>query len=266
MRRATTLGSALVLLALSSMAVPASAQPPPAPDAEPDDGPPGPAIVIAATPPEPEAPAPRPAVPHTQHFSAGLGFRAGIVSGEGYDPFSKDNALASGTLFGSYTPFSLRPASLHLAFEWDFASPSSSARGNESSLEIQRLGVGLEARYSPISRLALFVRGMPSAIHTYASIDDAVLGKKLESSSWTWGLDVSGGAAARIGAVGSSEYPVASFWLALDMGYRFAGSTKMRLRPGDLGEEDQTRRFGEVPLPNLDLSGFIARLSGSVSF
>jgi len=221
---------------------------------------------MAGEEPAAEAPVEPPARPHNQYFALGLGFRAGVVSNAGYDPYSEDNTLPAATLFGTFTPFSTRPASLHLAFEWDFGGASATARGLPSSLGMHRLALGLEGRYAPISRISFFARAMPAAIRVSGTIDDTALGNKLETASWTWGVDFTGGAAARIGAVGDRDRPKVSFWLALDMGYRFAGSTKMRFRPGDLTEDDQTRSFGEIPLADLDLSGFISRLSGSISF
>src|SRR5262249_52208529 len=114
--------------------------------------------------------------------------------------------------------------------------------------------------------MSIFLRAMPSALHVGGSIQDPVLGTKLETGSWIWGADVTGGAAARIASVGRSDSPAASFWIALDMGDRFGTTTAMLFRPGDLTVQDQGRRFGEVPLPSLDLSGFVGKLSASVSF
>jgi hypothetical protein len=231
--------------------------------------PPGPGRDEAA--PAPPAPhrdeaAPAPAAPHKQHWSAGLGFVGSVVASPGYDPYSKDNTLPMLALFGTFTPWDSRPFQLRIAFEWDYGGSSSTARSEPSNLEIHRLALGLEGRYTPMSRIALFVRGMPAAMHIGASIKDPYLGNTLETGIWTWGVDLTGGAAARIGSIGNSESPVASFWVGLDMGYRFAGTAAMRFRPGDLTEDDQSRHFGEVPLPNLDLSGFLSRLSVSVSF
>lgn len=217
--------------------------------------------------PPAEDAAPRPAdPPHKQRISLGLGFRGGVVESAGYDPYSANNTLPMASLQGSFTPWPMRPVQFSLVAEWDYGGSDATARGNQASLTMHRLALGLESRYLPITRMAFFARLVPAAMRAAATIDDAYLGNKLEASSWTWGLDVTGGAAARVGAVGPNEAPLVSFWLALDMGYRFAGATEMRLRPGDLGEEDQTRKFGEIKMTDLDLSGFIGRLSFSVSF
>lgn len=204
--------------------------------------------------------------PHKQYFSAGAGVRAAVVSSEGYDPYSKNNALPMVSLFGTFTPWPTRPVSGHLAFEWDFGSSGAQARGLPSSLSVHRLALGLEGRYAPVSRISLFARAMPSAIHVDGSVRDSFLNQTLATASWIWGLDLTGGAAARIAAVGSSDHPLVSFWVALDMGYRLTGSTEMKLRPGELSQKDAVRSFGDVPLPSLDLSGFVGRLSASVAF
>ena len=240
----------------------ALAQPPPAGAGE------APATIeIDPAAPAPEQPDPKPAgPPHKQRFSVGLGFRGGVVSDPGYDPYSTNNALPMASVQGTFTPWLTRPVAFSLVAEWDYGGSYATVRGNQASMNVHRLALDLESRYMPITRMAFFARVVPSAMRVGASIDDAYLGNKLEASSWTWGVDVTGGAAARVGAVGTNENPLVSFWLALDMGYRFAGPASMRLRPGDLTEEDQTRKFGEIPMTDLDLSGFIGRLSFSVGF
>lgn len=249
--RSRTIAGALALALCALASLPAAAQPAlPAPD------------------PQGEAPpaAPAPAAARRQYLSLGLGLRAAAVESEGLDPFSEDNAIPMLTLFGTVTPWATRPFSVHLAFEWDYGGTSARARGLASSMEVHRLAVGLELRYLPVSRISLFVRGMPAAIHLGGRIADASFVDHLEANAWTWGVDATAGAAARIAAFGDAEHPAASMWIGLDMGYRFAGSAAMRLRPGGLSDADRGRRFGELPMADLDLSGFVGRLTGSVSF
>lgn len=229
--------------------------------------PPPPAVVIAEEAQPKDEPAKVPKAPHRQYVSLGLGFRAAVVESAGFDPFSESNALPMTTLFGTVTPWaSAKPVSIHLAFEWDYGGSGATARAIPSSIDVHRLALGLEGRYLPISRIALFVRAMPAAIHAGGTVEDVAFTGKLTANAWTWGFDLTGGAAARVGAFGPSDAPNASIWIGLDMGYRLAGAASMRLRPGDLTEEDQGRHFGEIPLRDLDLSGFVARLSASVSF
>ncbi len=237
----------------------------------PEDRPPvGPSYVMPAVDSPTEEPAPKPAKapakPYDQHWSAGMGFLGSSVDSPGFDPYSKTNTLPMISLFGTVTPWATRPVSVHLAFEYNYGGASATARGDASSLDAHRLSLGVEGRYQPISRMRLFVRAMPSVIRVDGSIQDPYLNSHLAAGSWTWGADLTAGAAARIGAVGHADLPRVSFWLGLDMGYRFAGVTSMRFRPADLTEDDQTRHFGEVTLPNLDLSGFVGKLSLSVGF
>ena len=217
-----------------------------------------------------EAPAPERArrvwTPVEQHWSAGLGFLGNNVPGEGFQPYSTNRTLPMASVFGTYTPWFSRPFSIHLAGEWNFGEASAAARGAQSSLTVNRLALGLEGRAQPLSRMRLFVRLMPGAIHESASLQDAYLGNRLEGSAWTWGLDMTAGAAARIGAVGHPDGPAASFWISLDLGYRLSGNATLKLRPADLTEDDQTRTFGDVSLPSIDLSGFIGKVAFSASF
>lgn len=304
MRLRTAIPQVLVIAGLSAAALGASAQEkaPPLPDSEEaadssepprvararaedadSDAPPAPAALKASAPPPAVAVAPAfphedakesaegsAKKPHRQHFSLGFGLRMGAVDGAGYDPYSRGDALATGTLFGTYSPWptnwATKPFSLHLAGEWDWGNSDAGARGVDSSLTVHRLSLGLEARYMPITRMRLFVRGMPSAIHVSGVLKDQSFEHELEAASWTWGVDVTGGAAARVGSIGPNDAPIVSFWIGLDMGYRFAGVTSMVLRPTGLTDADATRRFGEIPMTPLDLSGFIARTSFSVAF
>lgn len=227
-----------------------------------------PAYILPAVeaPREEPAPAKPPPQPRIQHWSAGFGFTGSAVNSPGFDPYSKSNTLPMISVFGTYTPWVTRPVSVHLGLQYDYGGAGEKARGANASLDIHRLALGLEGRYVPVSRMMLFVRAMPAAVHLGGTIQDPYLNTTLESGSWIFSADVTGGAAARIGSIGHAELPAVSFWVALDMGYRFAPSASMRFRPGNLTADDEGRRFGEVTLPNLDLSGFIGKLSVSVSF
>jgi hypothetical protein len=213
-----------------------------------------------------EAPATPAHAPRRQYVSLGFGIRAAHIESKGYDPYSESDGQPMMTLFGTVTPWPTRPFSVHLAFEWDYGSSESHARGIESTLDLHRLALGLELRYLPISRISLFARAMPAAIHAGGVVKDASFTDHLEANAWTWGVDATAGAAARVASFGHVEHPAASIWIGLDMGYRFAAPAAMRLRPGGLTEADQARRFGEVPMADLDVSGFVGRLTGSVSF
>lgn len=262
-----TIQGALVL-ALGAASTAAAAQPPLASAQASEPPPAAPAGVEAATTERAtkDQPTVGPSSPRRQYVSLGLGIRAAVVEGAGLDPFSRIDGLAMATLFGTVTPWPTRPWSVHLAFEWDYSGTQAQARGIPSSLDVHRLSLGLELRYLPISRISLFARAMPAVIHAGGTVEDPSFVDRLEANAWTWGVDATAGAAARIASFGPAEHPAASIWIGLDMGYRFAAPAAMRLRPAGLTDEDRGRRFGEVPMADLDLSGFVGRLTGSVSF
>ncbi|MEZ4301810.1 MAG: hypothetical protein R3B70_43145 [Polyangiaceae bacterium] len=251
-RTLCAVSSALVALALSGAALA---------DAPPSDAPPAEA--------ESEEPIVLPGAkkPHrVQYVSLGLAFSTSLVESKGLDAYSDDDVLPMISVFGTVTPFATRPFSVHLAFGWDWGQTEALARGIPSSLDVHRLSLGIEGRYMPISRLALFVRALPAAIHAEGNVQDASFADHLSAGAWTWGVDLTGGAAARLAAFGNSENPAASVWMGLDMGYRFAGTAEMKLKPAGLTEDDLSRRFGELPMAALDLSGFTGRLHVSVWF
>ena len=116
----------------------------------------------------------------------------------------------------------------------------------------------------PKSRFYLYTRLMPAAMHLGGEIDDQELGMQLESSTWTFTLDASAGAALRLGTAGQEPKRTASFWLMMDWGYIFAGQASMTFRP--VVEDDPTRTFGTTNLPGLRPGGFVMRTSFAVSF
>lgn len=202
--------------------------------------------------------------PLTHHFGIHLGARVVHIPSSGYDPFSDSNGLGQSVIAATFTPWRSLPFSAHVAAEWNVGSSNALARGDETSLSLYRFAAGIEGRYEPISRLYLFVKLMPAALHARAEIEDPALNVTLKSRSWAWSLDATGGAAFRVASGGKDHDPAVSFWLLCDMGYSFAGKADMVFTPGDV--EEESRRFGSVALPGLDPSGFVTRITGALTF
>ncbi|MFT3775841.1 MAG: hypothetical protein QM820_61640 [Minicystis sp.] len=81
------------------------------------------------------------------------------------------------------------------------------------------------------------------------------------SRTWTWGLDVSGGAGLLLGSTGPGG---AKFWMTLDFGYMFAGESQMNYAPA--ASEEDPRKYGAVTLPAFKPAGGISKLGLSVAF
>jgi hypothetical protein len=202
-------------------------------------------------------------LPH--HFGIQVGVRTTHIPHSGYDPYADSNGLAQASFVGVYTPWRTLPFSVHLVGEWNIGRSTSIARGDPTSLAIHRIALGIEGRYEPVSRLYLFAKVAPSALHLRGEIEDFGLGATLTSRTWTWGLDTTGGAALRLGNAGKEGDPAATFWLMLDMGYSFTGEAEMIYRPAEL-DENENRRFGDIALPSIGPGGFVTRFGGAVTF
>jgi hypothetical protein len=258
----------------------ASSAPPPAASSPPPPGSPaaaapapaiqGSAALSAVTPSTPQdttpdaAPPPR-TRPLPHHIGIQLGVRTTHIPHSGYDPYADSNGLAQAAFAATYTPWRSLPLSVHLVGEWDIGRTSSIARGDPTSLMIHRIALGIEGRYEPVSRLYLFAKVAPSALHLRGEIEDIPLGATLASRTWTWGLDTTGGAALRLGNAGKEADPGATFWLMLDMGYSFTGEAEMIYRPAEL-DENEGRRFGDIALPSIRPGGFVTRIAGAMTF
>lgn len=208
---------------------------------------------------------PRPDVPVRPHrFGVYFGIRAMNLKHSGYDPYSDSDAFVQHAVGFSFSPVRTRPLSLHFLAEWNLGASSAYARGAQTDLLVNRIALGVEARWMPKSRFYLYAKVVPAAVNLYATIDDYALGATLESSAWTYMIDTSGGAALRLGTAGKEPGRTASFWLMMDWGYTFAGQTSMTFRPKEI--EDDTRKFGAINLPSFQPSGFITRASFGVTF
>lgn len=201
---------------------------------------------------------------HRQRFGVYIGFRAINVKHPGYDPFSESDALATSAIGFSFTPSRSQRFSLHFATEWNIGSSTAYARGAQTDLLVNRVALGLEGRWMPKSRFYLYARVMPAAVHLAGKIEDWELGVDLESSSWTFAVDTSAGAALRLGTAGKEPKRTTSFWLMMDWGYVFAGQADMTFLPAK--NEEEPRNFGAINLPGLRPGGFVTRASFAVTF
>jgi hypothetical protein len=199
-----------------------------------------------------------------ERFGVYFGFRALNLKHAGYDPYSESDALATNAIGLSFTPTTSKRFALHFATEWNIGSSQAYARGAEADLTVNRFALGLEGRWMPNSRFYLYARVMPAAMYLFGEIKDWEMGVNLESSSWTFAVDTSAGAALRLGTATSERKRTASFWLMIDWGYSFAGEASMTFRPAEI--EDETRTFGDINLPGLRPGGFVTRTSFAVTF
>jgi hypothetical protein len=190
-----------------------------------------------------------------------VGLRSTFVTDPGFDPFATSNVLTSFSLGGSRTIFVEDAFSFAPGIFWDYGARSATARGQATSLEVNRLSLALEGRYHIAPWVYGLVRVTPGAIHQSAQIDDPLAGAPYVANAWTFAFDASAGAAFLLGPHSSS--PV-HWWLAGEGGYGYAGSASLMMHT-DLAAGDP-RRTGDLDMGQLALSGAFFRIYGSVTF
>jgi hypothetical protein len=228
-----------------------------------------PTVIVGILPAASVAPDAAPARARKRYVQRGYTIAAGVrntvVTSEGYDPYSKTDLLAQGSVGVAYAFWRPRPFSLALAAGWDGGVHEAFARGAPASIAAHRLSLGLLTRTPILSRLDGFVRVSGEAIHLRGSIDEPSANAPLVARTWTWGIDALGGASILLATAGGDPaWPAARFWIDLEAGYAFAGEARMAYHP-DV-DDDDPRLYGSVDLPALRLSGFTTRASLAMSF
>lgn len=230
--------------------------------------PPGGAPPPSTPVPEPEADEPKEPAPTTlpHWFGAEIGVRTTLLTHDGFEPFVADSVSLLGqlALAASVTPLKFAPIEIGFVPEYNVGAVSHTLRGQESSLALHRLAVGVRVDATITRHLHLYVRGAPAAVYLHGSIRDAAIDRSVVSNGWTWGIDATGGIAVLMGAVGKREHPALGFWLLAEYGYMFAGKKQLDYAPAE--DDDDPRRFGSIELPAVRPGGVINRLSLALSF
>lgn len=219
---------------------------------------PAPAPLPADAPPLAPPPAERSSRPE---ITLGVGVRGMVLPSAGFDPYATTDALAQGSFLAEITLVKLGPASILLFAEYAIGARKASARGQEASLSLHRLAGGAETRVQIAKRFYLAAKLAPMAYHLRGTITDDALDRPLVSRTWTWGLDVAGGAGLLLGRTGERG---ASFWLTADLGFTFAGESSMSYAPAPSDEDPRT--YGSVSLPPFKPAGGSGRFGFAVAF
>jgi len=225
----------------------------------------GPRVAVAVAAPAP-APAraddtPLPVKSSRPEISLEVGLRGTLIPNPGFDPYASNDFLLQASAGAGLTVVRMGNASILLFAEYDGGTRRATARGQEASLALHRIGGAAETRFQLGRRFYLAARVAPAALHLRGSITDPTLDRPLVSRNWTWGLDASGGAGLLLGRVGARG---ARFWLTLDFGYRFAGESQMSYAP--VASDEDPRKYGSVMLPAIRPAGPTSRMTFAVSF
>jgi len=166
-----------------------------------------------------------------------LGGRADRLGGGGFDAFSEDRWMAESVLAASYRVAGSGDSGMIVGASWNHGSASSTARGTETSLALDRLSLSLGAQRAVGRRLTFFARLAPGVVRLQAGLaESSVLnanqyGTEITLSQTHWALAVEGaaGAAFRVGELARPREHVLALWLTAEGGYGLAGSTTLAL-------------------------------------
>lgn len=201
------------------------------------------------------------------------GMRSDLIRSAALDPFAGTDSIGQGTLGIGYRFGQADAAGLALGFEWSRGSVSAGARAAATDLTIDRLTLGIEARYPVMGRLAVFVRLAPGVVRSQAHWYDLSApppayqdggGSALGQKKWSPAVDAGAGLAFRFGDLHSPGLPSVSLWLVADGGFGFSPGHEVVLRNQSqplAGRIDDPIRLG-----NLSFSGAFARVRVAASF
>ncbi len=145
---------------------------------------------------------------------------------------------------------------------FDFGDTSATARGQGTSLSMQRINVPLEGRrhFGPWGYA--FARVAPGLAQQSATLDEASApGMSLKKSAWMFATDVSAGYAFLVTPRFDRFEQKARFWLQADVGYGWVAGDELALVPSG-----GTGNVGGVDVGTLSMTGAFFRLGGAVSF
>lgn len=199
-----------------------------------------------------------------RHVGFEAGMRTTVVLDEGYDPYSSNDLLPHFAASATWVPLRMAPFSVGLVGEYDLGGSSGMARGDATSMLVQRASLGLQARLALGSRVYTFAKAAPSVMYMRGSITDAAVDRPLTADAWTWGVDATGGAAVMIGRAGDPDWPALRVWIVGEIGYAFAGKSEMVFSPEE--RDDDPRMFGSVRLPGFRPAGVVNRLALALTF
>lgn len=166
-----------------------------------------------------------------------LGFRVDQLRGGGVDAFSSDHALTELMLAASYRLAGSLEDGLTVGAIWNHGSASATARGTDTSLDLDRLSLSLGGHRAVWRRLNVFARVAPGAVRVKAglaessvrSANDYGTDTTLTQTSWALAVEGAAGVALRVGELARPREHVFALWLTVEGGYGWAGSTALAL-------------------------------------
>jgi hypothetical protein len=196
----------------------------------------GAANPVAAPPPEAEPEAQVPIARLYKPERVGrleLGYRGSYVTQPGFNPFSNNDYL--GQLSLGYTRALVASRSglaLGAGVLWDHGESAAQARGDTTSLLLNRVSVPIEGRLHLRRWGYGFVRVAPGVAAVRVEVDDASAPGALTKARWLFSTDLSAGYALPVATRAEGEHGVMRFWLQGEGGYGWVAGESLVLSSG----------------------------------
>jgi len=193
------------------------------------------------------------------------GYRGSYVRSSGYNPFSNNGYFPEFSLAASRTLFRSGRFSFAPGVAWDVGNTGATARGDVSSLAMQRITVSLEGRLHLGPPGYAYLRAAPGAAVQHAQIDDpSSPGAPLSNRQWVFATDLSAGYAWLVWPRFERSLVQPRLWLQGEGGYGFVAEQRLALAPAL--PSGSTERASGIDLGSLSMQGGFFRIAAAVSF
>ncbi|MEO8213678.1 MAG: hypothetical protein ABI560_10815 [Myxococcales bacterium] len=206
-------------------------------------------------------------------LTASAGMRSDLVASAGLDPFAATDSIPQTALAVGYRFGHDVMSGIGVAFEWDHGNSTATARGTDTSLTVDRLSLGLDARVAIRTRLAAFARLAPGLMRHHASFNEPAAPPPayqegapgaLQQTAWVPAADLSGGLVLRIGDVRPDQRRTFTFLVVGEGGYGLARAHDLTVASNHQTPAGRTDE--PVHLGRLAFSGMFLRLYLALSF
>jgi len=201
---------------------------------------------------------------HQRHWWATMGVRTSFVNDSGFDPFAYGDALVQFTVGGGRALVSRRSLSLGVGVLYDVGKRSADARGDATSLLMQRVVLAPRIRNHLWARMFVFARPAVGLLRTRARLDESASGATLEAHNWGAAFDLTAGAEYQAYGQASGEDPSPRLWFGAEGGYGWAQKVHLEMSPDDSAGGPE--RVAPLDLGDLTLRGPTFRITATLSY